>query len=187
MKKDQEYQKEDSREENVAEEEAAREAHQEQQEYEEEKVNETTHEDSPEKDAYYDKYIRLYADFENYKRRTARERVEMMGQASAELVKELLPVMDDFERALEALEKEGDEEAFKGVDLIYQKMKRTLEQKGLKPMDAEGQEFDPEHHEALTKVQAPSKDMKGKVIHEVEKGYYLNDRIIRHAKVIVGQ
>jgi molecular chaperone GrpE len=134
-----------------------------------------------------DKYLRLYADFENFRRRTAKEKIESYANAQGELMKALLPVLDDFERGLKASAKAQDGGAVReGMELIYHKLYRALEQKGLKPMNAVQTEFDPELHEAITQIPAPSDDLKGKVIDEVEKGYYLHDKVLRFAKVIVG-
>lgn len=134
-----------------------------------------------------DKYIRLYSDFDNYRRRTAKEKLELMGNAGADFFKLILPVMDDFERALKSINEASDVEALKqGVDIIYNKLKSTVTAKGLKPMESIGTVFDADIHEAITQIPAPSDDLKGKVVDEVEKGYYLNDKVIRFAKVIVG-
>ena len=134
-----------------------------------------------------DKYLRLYAEFDNYKRRTTRERVELLQTAGKEVIVSLLPTIDDFERALKSMETATDVAAVKeGVNLVHNKLKNTLIQKGLKEMEAKGGVFDAEIHEAITNIPAPSEDLKGKVIDEVEKGYYLNDKVIRFAKVIVG-
>jgi len=134
-----------------------------------------------------DKYIRLYADFENFRRRTAKEKLEMISGASAEMVKVILPIVDDFERAKVSFESSTEIDALKeGVDLIYTKLSKTLEAKGLKPMESKGQAFDAELHESIAQFPAPSDDLKGKVIDEIEKGYFLNDKVIRYAKVIVG-
>lgn len=134
-----------------------------------------------------DKYLRLYADFENFRRRTAKEKMEFISNAQGELMKELIPVLDDFQRGLKASARAQDGSAAReGMELIYHKLYRTLEQKGLKPMEATGTDFDPELHEAVTQVPAPQDNLKGKVIDEVEKGYYLHDKVLRFAKVIVG-
>jgi molecular chaperone GrpE len=134
-----------------------------------------------------DKYIRLYADFENFRRRTAKEKLEMISGASADMVKVILPIVDDFERAKVSFESSSEIDALKeGVDLIYTKLFKTLEAKGLKPMESKGAAFDAELHESIAQFPAPSDDLKGKVIDEIEKGYYLNDKVIRYAKVIVG-
>ncbi len=133
-----------------------------------------------------DKNLRLLAEFDNLRRRTAREQLILRKTASEDVVKDLLPILDDFERAFKAA---GDtkEEDKDGFQLIYNKFRKTLETKGLKEMDATGQAFDTEFHEALTEIPAPSKELKGKVIEEIEKGYYLHEKIIRYAKVIVGK
>lgn len=134
-----------------------------------------------------DKYLRLYADFENFRRRTAKEKLEMISSASADVIKSVLPIVDDFERAKLSFESSTEIEALKeGVDLIYTKLYKTLEAKGLKSMDAKGEAFDAEIHESIAQFPAPTEDLKGKVIDEIEKGYYLNDKVIRYAKVIVG-
>jgi molecular chaperone GrpE len=135
-----------------------------------------------------DKYVRLFADFDNYKKRVARERLELTKEASKDVMLNLLPVLDDFERAMRAAEKAQDVEAVKeGMLLIYNKLVKNLEQKGLKGMDSKGQAFDSSFHEAITEIPAPTEDLKGKVVDEVEKAYYLNDKIIRYAKVVVGK
>lgn len=134
-----------------------------------------------------DKYLRLYADFENFRRRTAKEKLETVSLANAELIKSLLPVVDDFERALGSIENATEIDAIKeGVSLIFHKLLKTLEAKGLKPMTSKGEVFDADLHESITQFAAPSDDMKGKVIDEIEKGYLLNDKVIRYAKVVVG-
>lgn len=134
-----------------------------------------------------DKYLRLYAEFENYKKRTIRERLELMGTAAQDTLSALLPILDDFDRAQKAAE-EGNSEPFsEGVILIYNKLKSTLEQRGLKPMETTGEIFDPELHEAITEIPAPNDEMKGKIIDTIEKGYFLKDKIIRYAKVVVGK
>jgi len=135
-----------------------------------------------------DKYLRLYAEFENYKKRTIRERLEMTKTAAQDTMTALLPVLDDFDRAKKASDDPQTEERFsEGVDAVYHKLYQALERKGLKPMESTGETFDAEIHEAIQEFPAPSDDLKGKVIDTVEKGYWLNDRIIRHAKVVVGK
>ena len=136
-----------------------------------------------------DKYLRLFAEFENYKKRTTRERIELFKTASQEVVTAILPILDDFERALTHIEDDKEaEELRKGVLLIYQKMVKALEQKGLSIIEVKaGDIFDPEIHQAITQIPAPSEDLKGKVMDCVEKGYKLGDKIIRHPKVVVGQ
>ena len=134
-----------------------------------------------------DKYLRLYADFENFRRRTAKEKLELINNANEGVLKALIPVVDDFERAMQSIENTNDVAALKeGVSLIYNKLFKTLEGKGLKPMVSKGEAFDADLHESVTQFPAPSDDLKGKVIEEIEKGYYLNDKVIRFAKVIVG-
>ena len=134
-----------------------------------------------------DKYLRLYADFENFRRRTSKEKLELLSNASSDVVKLILPVVDDFERAKVSFDSSTEIDALKeGVDLIYTKLYKTLESKGLKPMVAKGETFDVELHESIAQFPAPSDDLKGKVIDEIEKGYYLNDKVLRYAKVIVG-
>ena len=135
-----------------------------------------------------DKYLRLYSDFENFRRRSAKERIELIQQANKDLLFNVLPVFDDFERALGSMEKATDINAVKeGVMLIFNKFRNVLQQSGLKEIEAVGQPFDAELHDALTKIPAPSADMKGKVVDEIQKGYTLHDKIVRHAKVVVGE
>jgi molecular chaperone GrpE len=136
-----------------------------------------------------DKYLRLYSEFENYRRRTAREKLEMIKTANEDLVKEMLSVLDDFDRADGAFEKNpGDVKALKeGLDLIAGKFRKVLEQKGVKEMNSkQGTTFDPEVHEAITQIPAPSKKLKGKIVDTVEKGYYLDEKVVRYAKVVIG-
>jgi molecular chaperone GrpE len=134
-----------------------------------------------------DKYLRLYAEFDNFRRRTIKEREEARKMEGKDLIVSLLPVLDDFERALKAMENATDVAPIKeGVTLVQHKLKNTLSQKGLKAMETIGTPFDPELQEAITNIPAPSEDLKGKVIDEMEKGYFLNDKVIRFAKVIVG-
>lgn len=133
------------------------------------------------------KYLRLYAEFENFRRRTAKERLELIGSATADLMKEILPVVDDFERAIQSNEKIEDIAAVKeGFSLLHSKMVRLLGNKGLKAIESKGERFDAELHEAVAQVPAEKKEDKGKIIDEVEKGYKLNDKTIRHPKVVVG-
>ncbi len=135
-----------------------------------------------------DKYLRLYSEFENFRRRTAKERIELTKTASENLMTALLPVMDDFARAQKALEESEDHKASKeGFDLIYNKFSNILKQKGLKPMeDKVGAEFNTEFHEAITQVPVDKKKLKGKIIDTIEKGYYLDEKVIRFAKVVIG-
>jgi len=134
-----------------------------------------------------DKYLRLYAEFDNFRRRTIKEREEARKTEGKELIVALLPVLDDFERAMKSMEKATDVAPIKeGVTLVQHKLKNILGQKGLKPMESIGQPFDADVHEAITNIPAPNEDLKGKVIDEMEKGYLLNDKVVRFAKVIVG-
>jgi molecular chaperone GrpE len=132
-----------------------------------------------------DKYLRLYSEFENFKRRVSRDRIEQSKMAGSEIFLSILPVIDDLERALKSVDTKANPE-LEGFRLIFSKLKSNTESRGLKAMDATGKTFDPELHDAIANVPAPSEDMKGKVLEEVEKGYYLNDKVIRHAKVVVG-
>jgi len=136
-----------------------------------------------------DKFLRLFAEFENYKKRTTRERIELYKTAGQEVMTSLLPVVDDFERALSHIDDDKEsEELGKGVLLIYQKFYNTLAQKGLSKIETKpGEVFDAEVHEAITQIPAPTEDLKGKVIDCVEKGYKLGDKIIRYPKVVIGQ
>ncbi|MBX2965332.1 MAG: nucleotide exchange factor GrpE [Cyclobacteriaceae bacterium] len=134
-----------------------------------------------------DKYLRLYSEFENFRRRTSKEKLEMVQVANEQLVVSLLPVMDDFERAEKAF-KGAESKEMEGFMLIYNKFKKTLEQSGVKPMDIkQGADFDTDAHEAITQVPAPEEKLKGKIIDVVERGYVLNDKVIRYAKVVIGQ
>ncbi len=135
-----------------------------------------------------DKYLRLYAEFDNYRKRTSRELIDMQKVASQSVVKALLSTLDDFERAIKAAEQPNSTEVIpEGVKLVHNKLVRTLEQQGLKAMESTGTTFDSDLHEAITKIPVPTEELKGKVIDTVECGYYLNDKIIRYAKVVVGQ
>lgn len=131
-----------------------------------------------------EKYLRLHAEFDTARRRMARERIEMTQMASREVITELLPILDDFERAFKAVPQDSDT---KGFELIYHKFKSLLEQKGLEAMKTIGEPFNPEWHEAIAEIPAPNEQLSGKVIDEVEKGYYLHKIIIRYAKVVVGK
>lgn len=134
------------------------------------------------------KYLRLYADFENFKRRTGNERIEWFKTANQEVLVSLLPVLDDFDRALKAMEQNKSGDAIKdGVVLVQNKLFGILQSKGLKPMNCQGQPFDPDFHEAITKIPAPDESLKGMVVDEVEKGYFLGDKVVRFAKVVVGE
>ena len=134
-----------------------------------------------------DKFLRLFAEFENYKKRTSKERIDLFKTAGQEVIVSLLPVMDDFDRALKELAKSEDKETFKGVELISNKFRETLKTKGLQEIGAkQGDVFDAEIHDAITQIPAPNKKLKGKLIDVVEKGFKLGDKIIRHPKVVVG-
>lgn len=136
-----------------------------------------------------DKFLRLFAEFENYKRRTLKERIELFSTASEDVMKTMLPVLDDFERALSHIENDKQaKELLKGVLLIYQKLTSTLDQKGLKAMKIEkGDTFDADIHEAISQINAPSDDLKGKIIDVMEKGYKLGEKVIRFPKVVIGR
>lgn len=134
-----------------------------------------------------DKFLRLFAEFENYKKRTSKERMDLFKTAGQEVMTALLPVLDDFDRALSELSKLEDKEMFKGVELINNKLKEILRSKGLEQIEVnQGDAFDAEVHDAITQIPAPDKKLKGKIIDVVEKGFKLGDRIIRHPKVVVG-
>ncbi len=134
-----------------------------------------------------DNFLRLFAEFENYKKRTSRERIELFSTANRELMTALLPVLDDFERGLNEIEKSSEGALLEGMKLIYNKFRSTLTQKGLKEVEVKaGDEFDAEIHEAISQVPAPDKKLKGKIIDVVEKGYKLGDSIIRYPKVVMG-
>lgn len=146
------------------------------------KVNELTEKNNE----LNDKYLRLYSEFDNYRKRTIKEKIDLQKSASQDLIADLLPVIDDFERALQAFEEhKADDETIKGIELIYNKLFNLLIQKGLKPMNSMGTEFNTDYHEAITNIQADD-DMKGKVVDVIQKGYLLNDKVLRFAKVVVG-
>jgi len=133
-----------------------------------------------------DKYLRLYSEFENFRRRTSKEKLELIQSANEQLIKALLPVADDFERAEKSF-KGTESKDMEGFFLIYTKFKKTLDQYGVKVMEAgAGSEFNPDLHEAITQIPAPEEKLKGKIVDVVEKGYLLNDKVIRFAKVVVG-
>ncbi|MAZ26517.1 MAG: nucleotide exchange factor GrpE [Cytophagaceae bacterium] len=163
------------------------------QETQEQVENENTQETELEKykadlDKEKDKFLRLFAEFENYKRRTSKERIELFKTAGQEVMQAMLPVLDDFDRAMVEIAKSEDKELLKGVELISLKLKETLRNKGLEPVKVEqGDAFDAEIHEAITQIPAPQPKLKGKVVDVIEQGYKLGERIIRHPKVVVGQ
>ena len=139
-------------------------------------------------DEQKDKYLRLVADFDNFRKRTAKERLELIQTAGKDVISAMLPVLDDTERAEKQIQATEDVKAIKeGVILVFSKLKSTLQSKGLKAMESVGTEFNPDVQEAITEIPAPSEDERGKVVAEVEKGYFLNDKIIRFAKVVVGK
>jgi molecular chaperone GrpE len=134
-----------------------------------------------------DKYLRLFSEFDNFRKRTQKEKLELFKTASEDVMIALLPILDDFERALKASEENGADENFKeGISLIYNKLFKALNQKGLESLDSMGKEFDTDFHEAITRIPVDDEKMKGKVMDVVEKGYKLNDKVIRFAKVVVG-
>ena len=135
-----------------------------------------------------DKYLRLFAEFDNYKKRTLKEKIDYMKTASSESIKAMLPVLDDFDRAKKSADDDATDEYFtEGVQMIYNKIFNVLKSQGLEAMESTGEDFDPEIHEAITEIPAPSDEMKGKIIDTIEKGYTLKEKIIRHAKVVVGK
>ncbi len=135
-----------------------------------------------------DKFVRKVAEFENFRRRSAKERVELIQTAGKEVITDLLDVLDDCDRAQKQIEKSEDNKEIKdGVLLVFNKLRNILSAKGLKPMQTIHEEFNPDLHEAITEIPAPTEELKGKILDEVVKGYYLNDKIIRHAKVVVGK
>ena len=137
---------------------------------------------------FKEKYIRLYSEYENYRKRTAKEKIDLIISASENVIKELLPILDDFERAIDNNKNVEDASVLKeGFDLIYSKMHKGLVNQGLKPMEANGKDFDSEIHEAITKIPAPNEKLKGKVVDVIEKGYQINEKVIRYAKVVVGE
>ncbi len=133
-----------------------------------------------------DRLLRANAEFDNYRKRTMKERMELLKTAGAEVIVAMLPVLDDFERAMKAMQQTQQTEALAGITLIYHKLKTTLEQKGLTVMETVDTDFDSDLHEALTTVPSDDESKKGKVVDEMEKGYYLGGKVIRHAKVVVG-
>lgn len=138
--------------------------------------------------AQKDKYLRLVAEFDNYRKRISRERIELMQTASKEVILSLLDVLDDCDRASEQIENTDDAESVKeGARLIFTKLRNQLHAQGLREMDSLHQDFDAELHDAITEIPAPTEALKGKVIDNIQKGYYLNDKLIRHAKVVVGK
>jgi molecular chaperone GrpE len=138
-------------------------------------------------DEMKDKYMRMFAEFDNYKKRAVREKLDFMKSAAQDTLSALLPVLDDFDRAKKFAETKENGSWDTGVDLVYQKLYTILRSKGLEVMESTGEAFDPELHEAITEIPAPKEELKGKIVDTVENGYRLNDKIIRHAKVVVGK
>ena len=135
-----------------------------------------------------DKHIRLQAEFDNYRKRTLKERMELLKTASESLLISILPVIDDFDRAMQTMDTVKEDSHLKdGVNLIYTKFQDFLKQNGVKEIEAKGKEFDTDLHEAITKIPAPSEDLKDKIVDVVQKGYYLNDKVIRFSKVVIGE
>lgn len=135
-----------------------------------------------------DKFLRLFAEFENYKRRTSKERIELFSTASQDVIQALLPVLDDFDRAMVELLKHEESELSKGVELIKNKLNNTLQQKGLSLVEVnKGDDFNADNHEAVTQIPAPTDDLKGKIIDVIEQGYKLGEKVIRFPKVVIGQ
>jgi len=138
--------------------------------------------------AQKDKYLRLFAEFDNFRKRSAKERLDLMQTAGKEVIVSLLDVLDDCDRAEKQLQNSNDlNQIREGVQLVFNKLRTTLQNKGLQTMESLRQDFDPEKHEAITEIPAPSNELKGKIIDELTKGYYLNDKLIRFAKVVVGK
>jgi molecular chaperone GrpE len=139
-------------------------------------------------EASKDKYLRLQAEFDNYRRRTLQEKADLIKNAGESTLLEILPILDDFERAITANKDSDDLEAIKdGINLIYNKLKTKLENQGIKEIDALHQDFNTDLHEAITKIPAPEETLKGKIVDVIEKGYYLNDKVLRFSKVVVGE
>ena len=135
-----------------------------------------------------DKFLRLFAEFENYKKRTSKERLELFKTASQDVMVSMLPVLDDFDRAWKEIEKSEDKNLIKGIELIHNKLKETLKNKGLEEVEVSaGDAFNADDHEAITQIPAPTEDLKGKIVDVIEKGYKLGDKIIRFPKVVTGQ
>jgi len=135
-----------------------------------------------------DKFLRLFAEFENYKKRTSKERIDLFKTAGQDVMQSMLPVLDDFDRALKEIEKSADKEVLTGVELIHNKLKEALKNKGLSEVEViAGDTFNADDHEAITQIPAPSDELKGKIVDVIEKGYKLGDKIIRFPKVVTGQ
>ena len=178
--------KDSKKEEKEQNQEAEAEAGQEVKEEEKEKKEEKT--DKEKLAELQDKYLRLNAEYDNYRKRTLKEKMELTKTAGEDILKGLLPVMDDFERALQSIDEAGDNQAVKdGVQLIYNKFKEFLKQQGVQEIEAQDMDFDTDKHEAISKIPAQEEDQKGKVVDVVQKGYYLNEKVLRYAKVVVGE
>lgn len=135
-----------------------------------------------------EKYLRLYSDFENFRKRTQKEKAELWTTVQANFVLDLLPAFDDYERAEKAYQENKDDKQFSsGLQMVFKNLKKALKDKGVEPIEAIGKDFDTDLHEAFTKIPAPEKKLKGKVVDEVEKGYKLKDKVIRHTKVVIGE
>jgi len=173
--------------EQIAEKEELKEKHKtEHKKSEKEKLEDTINDLGVKLEETNDKYLRLYSDFDNYRKRTAKERIDLCKNASEDIIVSLLPVLDDFERALKAIESnDANNISREGIDLIYNKLLNILSQKGLKAMESVGNAFDSELHEAIAQIPVQEDENKGKVFEEVQKGYYLYDKVIRYAKVVV--
>lgn len=156
---------------------------------EETKSEGTTNETEEKFNDLNDKYLRLYSEFENFRKRTAKEKIDLIQTAGEDIIKVMLPILDDFERAIASNENSNDLEAIKeGVKLVAHKFKSALTQKGLKDIEVEhGADFDVDFHEAITKIPAPSEELKGKIVDVVEKGYALQEKVIRYPKVVIGE
>lgn len=151
---------------------------------------ELTEEDKLRKEVadWKDKYTRLFAEFDNFRKRSIKERSDLISTAAGDVIKEIIPILDDFDRAVKANESTEDTAIIKeGFVLIHNKLYKRLEAKGLKPVDATGKPFDTDFHEAITSIPAPTEDLKGKVVDEVEKGYLLHEKVLRFSKVVIGQ
>lgn len=156
--------------------------------YEEEKFRQIIAESEEKIAALQDRYLRQIAEFDNYRKRTVKEKAELIKNGGERIMEAVLPILDDFERAIQNLKKEGeDNPSLDGVELIYQKFIGILKQQGLQKIETEGKDFDTDYHEAITLIPAPSEELKGKVLDCVQTGYMLNDKVIRHAKVAVGE
>ena len=158
---------------------------------EETKVKQEKKQEKTDKEKYEeinDKYLRLAAEYDNYRKRTLKERMELTKAAGEDILVNILPVMDDFERALNVIDESKDISAVKeGIHLIYNKFTEFLKQRGIKEIEAKEKDFDTDLHEAITKIPAPKEELKGKVVDVIEKGYYLNEKVIRFSKVVIGE